>query len=602
MHTKGISFTFLAIFLFGVAIYDYHPFLQDVSAIGTWNGQNTLHVPISWCAVQGSPAVANPNLNGDTTTDTILWRRHERPTDNIYVNPSGITFRSAINSVWGTGLTFPIIADPDTTLATQGDMNGWNVNVNGVEFNQLINNCDAVWAAPPYNRAGIGVTAVNAGLFHDNAGNYVGVIGWGGCTQSSTTGTCVSPYDGRIVLVDNHYLFPGVPNRTFPGTTTQFTLTDPLDQLAGHELGHSLALPHRSLSTALMNPTVTDNNGDSQVDNIGLNAAEITTLRASALQVPGLEQDPPGKIIPGDIAASRKVDKVQEKKNLPAYLDLSSVRITLDTKLNEISIDQQLFGLIPEKAKNLQYWTLVDADNDKKTGAGDKLLASVGVPSTKFNGADMVILAEIGGKKITGSVWQFKEGNLVKLKDGFKFDLQTLVMHPYYAAITQVGDGFPVHDIVNVKIQNGFTKIDLGQKFNVQVIAFGKTVGKIPVTTSKLNDATRLVMLDKLDDTQKEQGVQFILERPSFPHCFPHNDVRAGETVKIDLDGLIANSKIHGLLGPQLVFNGETNSEGGGTIDFNIPKDAREGLHLVTIGVDGTALTADCVVNVIGNK
>src|SRR6266566_55176 len=67
-------------------------------ATGTWNGQNTLHVPVSWCIVQGSPAQASPNVAGDTTTDDLIWRRHARPTDNIYVNVSGITFRSAIDN------------------------------------------------------------------------------------------------------------------------------------------------------------------------------------------------------------------------------------------------------------------------------------------------------------------------------------------------------------------------------------------------------------------------------------------------------------------------------------------------------------------------
>jgi hypothetical protein len=33
-------------------------------------------------------------------------------------------------------------------------------------------------------------------------------------------------------------------------------------------------------------------------------------------------------------------------------------------------------------------------------------------------------------------------------------------------------------------------------------------------------------------------------------------------------------------------------------IEFPIPNNATAGLHLVTIGIDNTALTGDCVVNV----
>jgi hypothetical protein len=65
---------------------------RPAQAVGAWNGQDSYHVPISWCSIDGSPAEQNPNLAGDTDTDAILWRRHERPTDNIYVNPTGITF------------------------------------------------------------------------------------------------------------------------------------------------------------------------------------------------------------------------------------------------------------------------------------------------------------------------------------------------------------------------------------------------------------------------------------------------------------------------------------------------------------------------------
>ena len=39
-------------------------------------GIDILHVPMSWCIVDGSPAQASPNLAGDTNTDAIIWRRH----------------------------------------------------------------------------------------------------------------------------------------------------------------------------------------------------------------------------------------------------------------------------------------------------------------------------------------------------------------------------------------------------------------------------------------------------------------------------------------------------------------------------------------------
>jgi hypothetical protein len=58
------------------------------NAPGTWGGQDTYRIPMAWCVVRGSPAQADPNIPNpwggfDRTTDEILWRRHERVTDNI---------------------------------------------------------------------------------------------------------------------------------------------------------------------------------------------------------------------------------------------------------------------------------------------------------------------------------------------------------------------------------------------------------------------------------------------------------------------------------------------------------------------------------------
>ena len=137
---------------------------------GVWNGQDVYHVPISWCAVNGSPAADNPDITplgsttADTSTDAVLWRRHERPTDSSYSNVTGTTFRSAINDAWGT-LNFPTIDDPDTTMGLEGDIRGEDVNAFGDEYSDVLQACDEEW--DDLGRAGIGVTAVNVNLFHD---------------------------------------------------------------------------------------------------------------------------------------------------------------------------------------------------------------------------------------------------------------------------------------------------------------------------------------------------------------------------------------------------------------------------------------------------
>ncbi|HXT22155.1 MAG TPA: hypothetical protein VN923_15485, partial [Thermoanaerobaculia bacterium] len=546
-------------------------------ATGTWNGQNTLHVPTSWCVVRGSQAEIAPNVAGDTATDDVIWRRHERPTDFVYVNQSGITFRSAINNAW-TILDFPRINDPDTTLGVQGDMRGENVNTAGVEFNTLINNCDT-----EYNnigRAGIGITMVNANLFHDAGGNYIGIVGWGGCTRVGTT--CSTPFDGRVVVVDNHYLHPSVPVRTWPNGLGPFGVTDSHDIDAGHEMGHSLGLPHRTGPTNLMNAILTDNDGNGDIDNAGLDATEIAALRGNAMNVPGLEQDPPGVIVPASVVAHRIPDQVREYKGAPAYLDVASVRVTLDERKREVGITTQLFGLLPKKTKEPTYWFLVDSDGEK-TGAGPEALARLGLGDVKFAGADLVARATVRGGRVVGEVWNVAQGTPVAVTGGFQFELQTLVMYPLYATRPKgrMLDGVPVHNLIGLKLSTDLVRAQMGSTLRVQA-----TAGE-----------GRQRVADTLGD-----GGRFVLERPSFPHCFPQEDAPPGGQVKVKLEGLKPGAVIHGLIGPRLIFRGETDGNGGGTITLDIPKDTTPGLHLVTVGIDKTALTADCVVNVLGQK
>ena len=125
-------------------------------------------------------------------------------------------------------------------------------------------------------------------------------------------------------------------------------------------------------------------------------------------------------------------------------------------------------------------------------------------------------------------------------------------------------------------------KIEYGKQFRVQALISQPGKG----------------VVDDLKEKDEEEGATFVLENPKFPLCYPQTTPRPGETVPVKLEYLKPNSPIHGLIGPNLVFQGKTDSIGGGTINLPIPKETREGQHLVTVGVDGTAFTADCVVEV----
>ena len=580
-------------------------------AAGTGQGgRDVLHVPISWCAVQGSPAVANPNITAvgggatDTTTDAILWRRHERPTDNIFLPQADITLRSAINNAWGT-LNFPILADPNMTQGVQGDVRGEsNAQLGaGSEFQTLIADCDAAWTA--LGRAGIGITGVNINLFHDGNGDYVfrdaagnitggTPIGWGGCARPVGTNVCSAPYDARIMVADNFFLYPTVPDRTLPPSPNdpmgnlQYGATDPFDQLVGHEVGHALGLDHRNVNTALMQSSQQDNDGNGQSDNIALNATEVTSLRQSAAIVPGLEIDPPLRVDPGNFVGMTLPDLGKGDADLPPFLDLASVNGILDKEKGVLSLSARMRGVTPPQGAppGLIFFAL-DSDPDRAIAPGAAI--ELGFPRQLLvgGGFDTLIAAEVIGEKVNGRVWIQRGRELVAI-DGL-FELRRLTMYPHYTPIEGEELDFALLDVpqdiynsIVVQLPADLAGVKLGEPFGVSVAT---TIDR--------------EQFDLLDTGQTERPT-LILEDPSFPHCVATAQGAPGGTAPVLVDGLLPSRPIHALFGPTEVYRGKTDRRGEASFDLPIPEDARPGLHLVTVGIDDTALTADCVVQVEG--
>ncbi|MGB5398024.1 MAG: hypothetical protein WBN96_12810 [Gammaproteobacteria bacterium] len=547
---------------------------------------------MSWCVVQGSPAQTNPNINGDTNTDAVIWRRHERPTDNVFTPQADISLRSALNDAWGSFI-FPIINDPDTSTScgvaecvTNSDIRGEDVNVAAiaVEFNNMINSCQTAYAN--IGRAGIGITAVNLGLYHNADPEYIGVIGWGGCAEDAA-GNCSVPYNGLAAVIDNRYLFPTSPNRSFPGNndTTGFAYitTDPFDQLTAHEVAHALSLPHRNNAFALMNPSQQDNDADGQTDNLTLNATEVATLRANALNVPGLEIDPPGVFNPGPAQANIMPDPDQLREKLPPEVDIVSVRATSAEKLGN-SMEVQLNGMLTPNSFFDVFW-LIDADNEPKTGMPPEVLAKLGVPNPdNMTGVELVArVTQRSGDLGKPEAWLWDGADPVPFD--VLADLLTMRVEAHLSPYALKSDEIildklppkaDLFNIVRLRLPAGI----IGPMFN----AFAMTVANGEV-------------IDNLGDAP----TPFDITPPVFPHCFPDGDGQVGDTVGVKFDGMtsFAGKPFHALLGPNLVATGVIGADGTGAVDLPIPVGTAEGNHLVTIGPDGAALTADCTVTVV---
>ena len=114
-----------------------------IVGLPTAKAGDRISVALRWCALHGSPAVTNPmgaplnphTMAPETDTDGVLWRRHERASDRIWIPGADITFRSGLTADIKTGGDFPIIADPcpptNIALCQGGSNNGTQCTPDG---------------------------------------------------------------------------------------------------------------------------------------------------------------------------------------------------------------------------------------------------------------------------------------------------------------------------------------------------------------------------------------------------------------------------------------------------------------------------------------
>lgn len=550
----------------------------------------TIRVPMSWCPVDGSQTVTNPNVPNpwggvDTTTDDVLWRRHERVTDNIY-HPQGtlITFRSGIHDALQTTLNYPIINDPDQSLGSLGDTT--IADPFRVEFKAMINNCNTVWTELSTSGTVSGIPVINIRRFVQADGSLDDdLIGKSACIKTAGGTTCNEPWNGYVFVIDNCH--------TAVGATCGWN-NDPYDQNLGHELGHVLGLNHRNQLGALMADEQQENGPGGTVNNLNLNAAEISALRSNAALVPNIEIDPDNNIVKGKIIQSILTDKVQEDTQMLPFEDLSSYKVTLDLRNNSVYFDQELYGLIPEKTTvnnetQIQYWTLLNLDNDTNTGGNTTILESIGVPNTKFLGTDLAFLAQVtahgivNGTNVQGKAWILNENNtqLAPLRsDLVNTEIKTMYMESHYRRITKDSntDDVPFFSTISTTLNNS-SLIKLDKSLSIQSIVYSN--GKI---------------VDRLDDELTGKFPTLELIQPNFPQCYTETTAEQGQNTTVKSTGLLPNREIYLGIGPRAIAEGETDNFGNSTIEFTIPEDTTSGMHLITIGVEKTGLTADCEI------
>lgn len=555
-------------------------------------------VPIRWCVIaddangngqadsgeNGAPAFTNPGNVNESDTDNVLWRRHERPTDAVFIPEAQVTFRSAIyNIVEDANLRFPILADPDPEPTTDpfwlyGDVLSTGGSIS-TEWNTVHNACVDAWREQ-HGVEDIGIVVINANHYRGLGGDSEpGAAASGGL---------------RMILRDNAYVLPGSPlYGAFEDPPDPSIVGDHVDKHFGHEAGHALGgLRHTCDDQNIMSNRRLDTTGDNLVDNIHLSTsiAEIdNTAYCPDTEYPAVNQvekiRSAARVTPGcKIAGTNtdctyrsdvRTDRIKDAA-LP-FTDLSLVTITDATELAKL-VHEPMGPLDRRRFKGgnyYDYYTFLDQDRDASTGGPAKAL---GVP-VRFEGIELVTRVRVTLVQerlaFTPTVWRFAGGTFAEVRDrgitAYRFPVK---------AITQQSKLYLSDQII----------------LEMPKATFGSTTEFRVQAAVVVPDGKKAKVLDLLDDGRTGPGRDFRWRAPTFPVCsVTSGHAPRGGKLTVTSTGLVPKQPVHLIFGHRHVANGHADEHGAVTITTAVPGDVRDGQHLITVGTDGTALTADCI-------
>ncbi len=581
MDVRLVVRTCLVVLLAAFAMTPLAVGMPTAAAVGP-PGQELLQVPMRWCAVQGSDAQANPGSVGEPTTNDYLWRRHERASDRVFIPGAGITFRSAFAAAIGAESSFPVIADPRPPASGGAGQLGDILSpaIDDTELKDAFAACNRAWdaLAVQFKTPLVGFAGVNLRNFVDADGNVQFLRGQG-YFDDVIGNWCANPptisfgWNGEVGVADY-------------STIIGF---DPMDLTTAHELGHVLGLGHGNgldddddgvyddSSSTKCDPTenegatpfsIMSNGNDKRTR---MSALQRQTTRTFALNYSGTKKDPPAALLPADTTSDQRTDTIHEVGD--AGIDLTSLAIADNAPQDTTIVSLALYGLIPLEDVENRYLFFADLDDDPGTGG---MPADLGFP-TAFEGAELVTQVVVGpGHDATPTVWVFRDGAFEEIQRDFT------------AVVTTKRDSESGVDVANgvaIAVPND-VRGPMAPTIRLQAVA------------EQLAGAQEL---DRLPDGAPIGWVPGFVVQPEFPVCAATPDrADPGDSVLVEVAGLLPNAPVHVVLGDATVATGATDDQGNGEIEFVLPGDTRAGPRLVTVGVDGTALTADCMLTVRG--
>jgi hypothetical protein len=577
-------------------------------------GNELIQIPLRWCALSGTKAVTNPGSFGEPNTTSVLLRRQERASNQIWIPGANVIFRSPFPAaVPASSAQFPVIGDPGPppVLGSADGLNGPGQNGDilfpdsvtaAAEYELARSECEEEWdhlAQPPPVGLGVsmkGPIALNFGRFVDASGNPVGTLGLGippAITGSVPFAQCEIP---PVHVTAAGETFMGVVDFSAVGAKGRDA------QVVAHELGHVLTLGHGNglddnnnkrydlfcdPSEAGLDspPTIMHPSGISN----DVTALQRDQSRTIAKLTPGSQIDPPFELVNADTLSDRRVDDAQDVKD--ASVDMTGVGMMINAKQKRVILSHTLSGLI-SKGESTEYAAFLDLDSDQTTGGRP---AELGFP-TRFKGAELVTRVRVQGGPIEGvhplqlsegrpatpTVWRFDRGKFV---DVTKSGVTASVTSPVGEELP-----FPTFDVVSAQLPADVVG-HVGSRVRLQAITAGK--GK---------DWVDVLPGERPSRTVPAGSAVLFMSPPKFPSCTTTPDVvQPGDVVTIKAAGFDRpGEEGHVVLGSEPIGNVALDRARKMSADIAIPGETRGGTHLITIQVEDSALTADCALQVRG--
>ena len=522
-----------------------------------------LKIAVKWSCLSESPSCQNPSLVNETSTKDVLWRRHARASQCIWIPQCNVTLRSA--AVEGN-VSFVSIRDEMVAVGDGGDV-VLDVSAPLTQDQEAIN----VWsrAAESWAQVPKGVVAVSVNKIVDSSGQPI----------------------ARALAIEGQISMPWL----MVADPSQLCQAD--GRQVAHSLGHVLTLPAVSDLDNLMNEV-----GSGSV----LTTPQCQIARDYVLaNLPVL--DPPVGFEGG--LNDQAYDGLGDVSPDLNYLDVVNTVVIDQTDFDgSVLLCAGLAGVIPEPeddaqgdAEPLCLTYALDCDNNSASGDNAGLV----VPGLDFPGAEFVIEVLIDPQtKNTISILKAATGFGffidVELEPGV-LESETVVGHLRVCGPSDEYDGpasIPITTELRTTLSAGIVARVMGDGFGAA------TADTSPPPSLRLQVVTAVAVNSQPVDTGPKEGTVMTFEAVDFPRVVAPRRVAPGQTLNLKVTGMPPSALLSvfaGAFETESTLEIETDEQGEADFDIEIPQGTPLGPTLLTIGVgDQTiALTADEVVKIV---